>query len=301
MKKEKTFSVLVYIFGPVILYIIVSELAAAAMDFVWNFSLQEKVLQGAGMADSPTALALWSFLRLFIPAGAGCLSVRRQARLEWPAFRAAQEKRRMLYSAAGRKGGSQGKGNSCFWSAVYTAAGEGIRRRVTALLLPAAVFLALGINVLFSVYMPDAASQAGAAGLPGSAGILLQAIVYCFFMPFVEETVFRGILYPRLQRWYGTSAAVLASAFFFGLYHGNFAQAVYAMIMGILFAAAYEASGNFSVPCSLHGACNLSILFLQWTGTYGAVCSPLWGAAFLGIAAGGFLTIFLIIKKQQSG
>lgn len=297
MKKEKTFSVLVYIFGPVILYIIVSELAAAAMDFVWNACLQEKVLQGAGMADSRTALPLWSFLRLLIPAGAGCLAVRREARLEWPAFCAAQKKRCMFYSSAGKQEGSEGK-RSSFWSLIYAAAGEGIRKRVTALLLPAAVFLALGINVLFSVYMPDAASRSGAAGLPGASGILLQAFVYCFFMPYIEETVFRGILYPRLQRWYGTGVAVLASAFFFGLYHGNFPQAVYAMIMGILFAAAYEASGSFTVPCSLHGACNLSILFLQWTGTYAAVCRPLWGFAFLGIAAGGFLTISLITNKR---
>lgn len=294
MKKKNALSVLIYIFGPVILYIIVNELAAESMDYIWKVFLQEKVLQGTGMVDSRTILPVWSFLRLVLPAGVGCLAVRRQAGLEWQAFPAAQKKRRIQASLTGR---NEESGLRPF---VYAAAGEEIRKSVTALLLPSTVFLALGVNVLFSVFMPDTVSQSGTGSLPslpGTAGILLQAFVYGFFMPFIEETVFRGILYPRLQRWYGTGIAVLASALFFGLYHGNVPQAVYAVIMGILFAAAYEASGSFRVPCSLHGACNLCILLLQWTQAYGTVCRPAWGAAFLGIAAGGFLTIGLIIKK----
>lgn len=297
MKKENVFSLLAYIFGPVILYIFVSELVSGAMDFAWNDFLQEMIVQGTGMADSRTALPVWSFLRLVLPASAGCLTVRRLARLEWQYFSAAQKKRRLLFSHKGKKEGFEDKKNYILWSSIYAAAGAEIRKRVSALFLSAAVFLALGINVVCSVLMPEQVSGSAPVNLPGFTGFVLQVLIYCFFMPFIEETVFRGILYPRLQRWYGTGAAVLASAFFFGLYHGHFPQAIYAMIMGALFAAAYEATGSFMVPCSLHGACNLSILFLQWTGVYSSVCRPEWGAAFLGIAAGGFLTICMIIKK----
>ena len=170
--------------------------------------------------------------------------------------------------------------------------------RVLSLLLPSVMSLALGINVLFSCFLPDLVSQGIREGLPGLAGMLLQIIIYCFFMPFVEETVFRGILFPRLQRQYGTGMAVPASALFFGLYHGTFSQGCYAFLMGIVFALAYESSGKFTVPLALHGACNLMILWLQWTDRYSAVCTPVWAAVFLGISAGGFFTISMIAKKQ---
>lgn len=103
MKKENVFSLLAYIFGPVILYIFVSELVSGAMDFAWNDFLQEMIVQGTGMADSRTALPVWSFLRLVLPASAGCLTVRRLARLEWQYFSAAQKKRRLLFSHKGKK------------------------------------------------------------------------------------------------------------------------------------------------------------------------------------------------------
>ena len=291
MKKEKTLSILIYIFGPVICYLIVSELAAAALDFAWDNYLQQTALQGAGIAYSHSVQTVRPFLRLVLSAAAGCLFVRRDAWTELSAFSAAQRKRRLSFTGAGNKIKS-------FWSLLYAASDERVRIRVLSLLLPSVMSLALGINAVFFCFWPDLVSQGIRESLPGLAGMLLQIITYCFFMPFVEETVFRGIFFPRLQRWYGTGMAVLASALFFGLYHGTFSQGCYAFLMGIVFALAYESSGKFTVPLALHGACNLMTLWLQWTDRSNAVCTPMWAAAFLGISAGGFLTICMIVKKQ---
>ena len=296
MKKEKTLSVLIYIFGPVIRYLIVSELAAAALDFAWDNYLQETALQGAGTAYSHSVQIVWPFLRLVLSAAAGCLIVRRDAMNEWSAFSAAQQKRRLSFTDAG-KGEAHGKSEkNSVWSLLYGASEGRVRLRILSLLLPSAMALALGINVLFSCLFPDLVSQGIREGLPGFSGMLLQIIIYCFFMPFVEETVFRGIFFPRLQRWYGTEMAVLASSLFFGLYHGTFSQGCYAFLMGIVFALAYESSGQFTVPLALHGACNLMILWLQWTDRYSAVCTPVWAAVFLGISVGGFFTICMMVK-----
>ena len=79
MKKETTLSVLIYIFGPVARFIIVEELVAAAMDFAWNSSLQDMILRSAGSAHSLRIQTMWAFLRLLLSAGAGCLSVRKEA------------------------------------------------------------------------------------------------------------------------------------------------------------------------------------------------------------------------------
>lgn len=273
------------IFGPVIRYIICSELVFAAMNSLWVLHLEKLVLQGADTAYSHMFQTVWSVLCILIPAGTGCLLVRREARIELQAFPAARRRKQKL---SGQKRG---------WKLFYAVAGERIRQRVIPVLLTSSLFLACGINVPISFYFSDQNAAASAGALPGAAGIILQALLYCFFMPFVEETLFRGILYPRLRRWYGTVPAIFISAVFFGLFHGRILQAVYASIMGILFAAAYEAFGDFTVPVALHGAGNLIILCLQWTDTYNAVCTPAWGAAFLGIAAGGFLTICFIVRK----
>lgn len=278
MKKETTLSVLIYIFGPVVRFIILEELVAAAMDFAWNSCLQDMILRSAGSAHSLRIQTMWSFLRLLLSAGAGCLSVRKEALLEKDAFVTAQKQRRLLHKG-------------------YAAFGETFKARTMPLLLSAVVLLALAINVLFSCIMPDLGSPQSFGNLPGIAGILLQAMLYCFFMPYVEETVFRGILYPRLQRGYGTRTAILGSAAFFGIYHGTLSQGIYALIMGLVFAAAYEAAGSFKVPFALHGACNLAVLLLQWTDTYKTFCKPLWAAVFTGTAVCGFFTINLIIKK----
>lgn len=297
MKREKPLSLILYIFGPVIRYIVVSELAAAAMSLIWEHFLQETFLHGADMGYSHTALTLWSCLRLLLAALTGYLAVRCDAYTEQTAFMRAQKRRRLFLAGDGRSGKPGEPEKRRLLSLFYAAGDDRIKAQLLCILLPASVLLSVGINVLFSCLMPDSIPAQTLGELPGAAGMLLQALFYCFFMPFVEETVFRGILFPRLQRWYGTGIAVLVSALFFGLYHGNFSQGIYAFIMGILFAAAYETTGRFTVPFALHGACNLIILFLKWTDAYRAVCSLSWGAAFLGAAVGGFLTILLIIKR----
>ena len=91
MKKETTLSVLIYIFGPVVRFIIVEELVAAAMDFAWNSCLQDMILRSAGSAHSFRIQTMWAFLRLLLSAGAGCLSVRKEALLERDAFVTAQK------------------------------------------------------------------------------------------------------------------------------------------------------------------------------------------------------------------
>ena len=299
MKKEQPLSAILYISGPVVRYIVVSELAAAAMGLAWDYFLQERVLNGADMGYSHTALTLWSFLRLFLAALAGYMTVRGDANTEQTAFIAARKRRRLAFAEDGKGGKPDQSEQKRLFSLFYKADDERIRVQLLSILLPASVFLSLGINVLFSCIIPDLVPAQTIGQFPGPGGILLQAFFYSFFIPYIEETVFRGILFPRLQRWYGTGTAILVSALFFGLYHGNFSQGIYAFIMGILFAAAYEASGSFAVPFALHGACNLAVLFLQWTDAYRTVRSFSWGAAFLGAAAGGFLTIVLIIHKTS--
>lgn len=93
--------------------------------------------------------------------------------------------------------------------------------------------------------------------------------------PFIEEGIFRGIIFRELRR-YGFWPAALASGFSFGLLHcvgdilsANWAGALYIFVyatMGIFMCKAYENSKNIFGAISLHMFSNiiavLSMTFL---------------------------------------
>ena len=53
------------------------------------------------------------------------------------------------------------------------------------------------------------------------------------FAPIGEEILFRGVLLRLLQR-YGKKFAILATAFLFGIFHGNIIQSPYAFLVGLV-------------------------------------------------------------------
>jgi membrane protease YdiL (CAAX protease family) len=53
--------------------------------------------------------------------------------------------------------------------------------------------------------------------------------------PLIEEFAMRGVLLSSMKR-YGTTFAIFASAFIFGLFHGNLVQIPFAFICGLFFA-----------------------------------------------------------------
>ena len=100
--------------------------------------------------------------------------------------------------------------------------------------------------------------------------------------PFVEEGIFRWLIYLRLRDYIPERAgktgketgqkkdhkrsirtAALISAIIFGGYHGNLVQAVYAALLGFLFALVLEWTGNIKSSFLLHFGANASSLFLS--------------------------------------
>lgn len=287
MEDRTVLSKIVYCWRPLILFVVVSICISAILEGVWTEVLRDRILAGAGGAYAYTLQTIWGYLCLVVPAGAGALSVRREALFELHARARAGG---LLPEMSGRAG-SQGPAVS--------------RRERTGNLIVvclAAAALSLGINLLFSLTVlrgPEASVSSLPGLLPGPFGMVLQAAVYGIYMPVIEELVFRGLLFGRCERAFGLRAGILVSGLMFGVYHASPVQWVYATVMGMVFAAAYAASGDFSLPAALHGICNLAVLFLQWTGLYRAVCTPGWAAAFFGIAAAGFYTVLYRARNRR--
>lgn len=77
-----------------------------------------------------------------------------------------------------------------------------------------------------------------------------------------EEMVFRGFLFRWIDRRFGFVAALVVSAFIFGLVHwsqGDFLSAMaIAVEMGILVGAAYRYSGDLWLPIGMHWGWNFT-------------------------------------------
>lgn len=101
-------------------------------------------------------------------------------------------------------------------------------------------------------------------------GIPLWARMICYeiIAPVSEEILFRQIIFKRLRSISPLWVAALVSALFFGLYHGNLVQGIYAFIMGLFLALMYEWIGSLLAPVLFHMIANhvsdITYEFEQW-------------------------------------
>lgn len=125
---------------------------------------------------------------------------------------------------------------------------------------------AVGINILFYQLGITAQSENFQKVQEAQYGVhfLIGLILYGLISPFAEEAVFRGILYNRMKRCFGVRIALFVSALLFGCYHGNFVQALYGFILGVLIAYSYEFSKDFCVPVLFHSVANISVYVLTY-------------------------------------
>ncbi len=84
---------------------------------------------------------------------------------------------------------------------------------------------------------------------------VLKFICTCLLAPFFEELMFRGVLLKKL-RPHGNALAIWATAFAFGLYHGNFSQFFYATALGVVFASIVVKTNRLIYSMILHTIIN---------------------------------------------
>ena len=75
--------------------------------------------------------------------------------------------------------------------------------------------------------------------------------------PLAEEIVFRWLIYLRLRDYMKMGTAAVISGLIFGIYHGNLVQAVYAGLLGMLFAYFLDISGCLLSSVLLHMGANI--------------------------------------------
>lgn len=135
---------------------------------------------------------------------------------------------------------------------------------------------------------------------PLISSIWLGLLYYCLIVPFVEEILFRGIIYGYLRRMMRLESAMLLSALLFGMYHMNLVQGIYGFLMGCLMVYAYEYFGDFKASLAVHIIANLLALCIGYARIYTRIYTRVkvppainWTVCigFLVLAAGSFLLL----------
>jgi membrane protease YdiL (CAAX protease family) len=101
------------------------------------------------------------------------------------------------------------------------------------------------------------------------AGLGLVAIV---FAPLVEETFFRGILYPAIKQFGFPRLAVWGTAVLFALVHFNLPTFLPLLVLALMLTYLYEYTGNLLASIAAHctfNTLNFALLYWmerRWTG-----------------------------------
>ena len=109
------------------------------------------------------------------------------------------------------------------------------------------------------------------AGVLYSTNIWLELAVLGLIVPITEELIFRGVVYERMKRCFSLKMAAFLCSLFFGVYHGNVSQGIYAFLLGLLLVYVKERYHSMAAPVLFHMSANIySVLasetpLLEWT------------------------------------
>lgn len=164
----------------------------------------------------------------------------------------------------------------------------------------AGVCASLCFNNLLRLFPMFSEKTEQVAELIYSPSFGMQLLCTVFIIPLTEELIFRGLGYRRIRRELPFVWAALASAVFFGLYHGNLYQGIYACFLGMLLAFLYEKSDSFLAVWGFHGMANLTSITMNamaWDEgifEYTAIKVVIFTAT-------GLLLIYLLNKVREDG
>lgn len=101
-----------------------------------------------------------------------------------------------------------------------------------------------------------------AVGEIADAGFWMQLIGVCLVIPVAEELIFRGMGYLSLRDEMGAVPAAIFSAVFFGLFHGNLVQGIYAAGLGLILAFIMEKYQSLTAAWLTHVAMNIGSVYV---------------------------------------
>lgn len=95
-------------------------------------------------------------------------------------------------------------------------------------------------------------------------GNLFDVVLYTVLIaPVAEEVVFRGVILHKARRVLPFIGANILQAVFFGIYHQNIVQGIYAALLGFLFGLVCRKFNSLHAPILLHMLVNASAFLVM--------------------------------------
>lgn len=126
-----------------------------------------------------------------------------------------------------------------------------------------------------------------------SSGIVLSLLVSLLVAPIVEETLFRGLLYPMLRKKVGVVVAAVLSSLLFATMHGNAVQAVVVIPLGLVLALVAERTRRIWPCMILHLAYNFAAVMLP-QAVIQAMSTPL----CIGLFGAAWAVLLVLLARQ---
>lgn len=128
----------------------------------------------------------------------------------------------------------------------------------------------------------------------------VQILCLGIIVPITEEYVFRGLIYKRIRRNTTAMRAIILSALFFGLYHGNAVQMIYGSLCGLLLAYLYEKYGSMKAPIFAHMLMNIVAVVLTDVDGFTWMFSDVTRVAVITVACAAIAsTMFVLIQRIE--
>ena len=135
-------------------------------------------------------------------------------------------------------------------------------------------------------------------GYVGGVDIYVLVLATCIGAPLFEEYVFRKLIIDKLKK-YGEFLAIMVSGVTFGLFHGNFNQFIYALVIGMVFAYVYIRTNNILHTIILHAMINFigSVVGIQIIGSENVLMIQIYSLIVFIIIFVGVILFFANIKR----
>jgi CAAX protease family protein len=163
-----------------------------------------------------------------------------------------------------------------FWRTI------GWRRLDTGGRPPAVVYLGiLATGFVFAAVIEIASGLIGTKGpspieklFQDRGAAILLMLMAVLIAPVIEETIFRGYIYPALARRFGIPAGVIATGILFGMLHGpqlwpNAGQIALMVVVGMVFTAARAITGTVVASYLLHVSYNSFVSLAFFVASHG--------------------------------
>ena len=118
--------------------------------------------------------------------------------------------------------------------------------------------------------VPHIMSEAGAkaffdaAGYDRSTPFFEGIVLYVLISPLLEELIFRWLLKVRIGRVFSRKITIVLTAAFFGFYHGNVLQGIYAFLMGLVMGHLVYKEEALIAPLMFHMTANAFIFISSY-------------------------------------